>query len=96
MLLEDIKSALRIDGEALDGEVQDLIDAARMDLIIAGVSKEEANNHSPDALIKRAITLYCKAHFGYDDTRVSERFEESYVTLKQHLTLSDEYKEAVE
>lgn len=48
-----------------------------------------------DPLIKRAITVYCKANFGYEDPKQAERFQEAYTSLKQHLTLSQEYAEAV-
>jgi len=88
-MLESIKNSLRIDGTDLDVEVQDLIEAAVLDLSIAGV--DPVKLATPDALLKRAITVYCKANFGYDDPRVAERFEASYLSLKQHLTLSGEY-----
>ncbi|WP_313413143.1 phage head-tail connector protein [Sedimentibacter sp.] len=44
-----------------------------------------------DPLIKRAITLYCKANFGYDNPD-AERFAESYKMLKIHLALSSDYQ----
>lgn len=47
-----------------------------------------------DPLIKRAITVYCKAHFGWDNPE-ADRFAQSYIMLKQHLALSAEYTEAV-
>lgn len=43
-----------------------------------------------DSLIKRAITLYVKANFGWDNPD-AERLQESYVMLKQHLALSGDY-----
>lgn len=92
-MLEDMKLSLRVDGTELNGEVQDLIDAAKIDLILSGVSKDEAIYADP--LIKRAITLYCKAHFGYEDIKMSNRLEMSYISLKQHLSLSQEYSEVV-
>ncbi len=47
-----------------------------------------------DPLLKRAITLYCKAHFGYDNAD-AERFAQSYEMLKIHLSLSSDYQMAV-
>lgn len=84
-ILDDIKTALRISGADLDGELQDLIDAAKADLALSGVQKVD----EADPLIKRAIIVYCKAHFGYDD--MGERFAQSYESLKCHLALSTEY-----
>jgi uncharacterized phage protein (predicted DNA packaging) len=88
-MLETVKDALRVSGNDLDTEIQDLIDAAKADLVLSGVIKDKVEDTDP--LIKRAIIVYCKAHFGYDD--MGERFEKSYVSLKQHLTLSAEYTE---
>lgn len=88
-MLEDVKNSLRISGHDLDMEILDLIEAAKADLILSGVNKDKVIDTDP--LIKRAITVYCKAHFGYDDSKIAERFEQSYISLKQHLTLSTEY-----
>lgn len=57
----------------------------KMDLRDVGVKKIDEN----DALIIRAITLYCKSEFGYSDK--SEKFWKSYECLKTHLSLSSEY-----
>lgn len=88
-MLNSIKDSLRINGNDLDIEIQDLIDAAKADLILSGVHEDKVVDTDP--LIKRAITVYCKAHFGYDDVNMAERFEQSYISLKHHLTLSSEY-----
>lgn len=88
-MLEGIKNSLRVNGNDLDGEIQDLIDAAKADLILSGVHKDKVKDTDP--LIKRAITVYCKANFGYEDPKIAERFQESYISLKHHLTLSAEY-----
>lgn len=88
-LIDDVKLALRITSSAFDNEVEDLIKAARQDLILSGVSSNKANDDT-DPLIKRAIVVYCKANFGYDNSE-AERFQQSYDMLKAHLTLSQEY-----
>lgn len=86
-MLEEVKEALRVSGDDLNTEVTSLIEAAKFDLRISGVNKI----NDGDPLIKRAIITYCKAHFGYEDVNVSERFERAYIMLKQHLSLSGEY-----
>ena len=88
-MLQDIKDSLRESGNDLDTEILDLIDAAKADLILSGVNKDKVIDTDP--LIKRAVTVYCKAHFGYDEPKIAERFEQSYISLKHHLTLSTEY-----
>jgi len=90
-ILNDIKTALRIsiNNTAFDSEITDLIAAARGDLMLAGILPAKANDDN-DPLIKRAIVVYCKANFGYDNSE-AERFQQSYDMLKAHLTLSLEY-----
>lgn len=78
LLIDDVRTYLRIDvsDTAYDVEIQDLIDAAQADLIAVGIKADWA-----DPLIKKAITTYCKAHFGYD-TDSAEKFLSSYEKLK--------------
>ena len=76
----------------MDREIQDLIDAAKADLQLSGVHASKLVDTDP--LIKRAVVVYCKAHFGWDNPE-ADRFAKSYDMLKQHLTLSTEYTEAV-
>ncbi len=84
-MLENIKKSLRITNSAFDDEIQDLIDSAMADLFISGIINYTDN----DILILRAVTIYCKANFGYNEN--SERFQNSYDLLKTHLALSGDY-----
>ena len=90
-MLEDIKPQLRISSSqtAFDLEIQELIDSARQDLILSGVAVDRANDDT-DPLIRRAISVYVKAHFGWDNPD-ADRLEQSFFMLKSHLTLSQEY-----
>lgn len=92
-MLQIVKVALRIKHNALDGEITDLIEAARHDLILSGVSKLKGNDDN-DPLIKRAIIVYVKANF-FPDNSTAERYQKSYEMLKQHLTLAGDYKEVI-
>jgi uncharacterized phage protein (predicted DNA packaging) len=85
--------ALRISHSMFDTEIEDLISAARLDLIQSGISADKANLNN-DALIKRAIITYCKAHFLANKDE-AERFQNSYDLLKTHLSLADDYREVV-
>ena len=89
MMLADVKDALRLSGTDLDIEVQDLIDAAKADLQLSGVHADKIVDTDP--LIKRAVIVYCKAHFGYEEPAQAELFMKSYNALKSHLALSQEY-----
>lgn len=92
-LKDDIKQTLRISksNNAFDTEVQDLIDAARQDLKLAGISTEKVDSEENiDPLIKRAITTYTKANFGYDNPD-ADKLKESYESLRNHMSLSGDY-----
>jgi uncharacterized phage protein (predicted DNA packaging) len=94
MLLDDVKTALRISGsqKAFDGEIQDLIDAARSDLKIAGVAKifADADGEKLDPLIKRAVIVYCKANFGFSNPD-ADRLSIAFDKVKNQITSSGDY-----
>ena len=78
-MLEKVKLALRIVTNAFDNELNDLIDAAQLDLGVAGVIVP-----SPiDALVNQAIITYCKMHFGQPDEY--DRLKRSYDEQKAQL-----------
>lgn len=85
-LLTEVKEALRITTTRFDGEITTLILACKADLKLAGLSVLEAT----DPMIKRAIVLYSKANFGYDNPD-SEKFQKSYDLLKMSLALASDY-----
>ena len=84
MLFEKIKKGLRISHSALDDEISLNIDTAKLDLQLAGEKLEEN-----DALIIKAITLYCRWQFDYDNQ--ADRYELAYTALKIALSLSGDY-----
>lgn len=94
-LIDDVKTALRISSgtTAFDVEVDDLMDAAVADLKLSGVDPNKMAEVNIDPLIKRAIVIYAKAHFGYGNPD-ADRLLQSYDMLKAHLTLSKEYTPA--
>lgn len=85
-MLEKVKLSLRIKNSKLDIEINDLIEACKIDLSISGVKKTEVT----DPIIQRAIILYCKANFGLDN-KDSEKYQKSYELLKQSLKLCGDY-----
>lgn len=89
-MLDFAKMCLRIrrDNTAFDDEVADLIAACKADLRKHGVVKISES----DPLIKQAVKLYCKGNFGYggDD---AERFQKSYESLANSLSLCGDYLE---
>jgi hypothetical protein len=88
-LLDDVRLSLRLTQDIFDSEIQDIIDACKRDLILSGVSASIVNRKRIDPLIKRAITLYSKGHFGYAD--ITEKYLQSYEMLKISLCLAGDY-----
>ena len=85
-MLEDVKLALRITTAHFDSEIGTLIAACKLDLQLAGVMVIDESY----PLIVRAVTLYAKANFGYDNPD-SEKFQKSYDLLKCSLSLAGDY-----
>jgi hypothetical protein len=86
-MLSKVKLALRITTDAFDSELTDLINAALLDLGIAGVNEFEAT--TTDALIIRAVITYCKVHFGEPDEY--DRLKASYDEQKAQLGMATGY-----
>lgn len=87
ILTEKMRAALRISStsEKTTEEINDCIAACKADLANDGVNRIDEK----DGLIIRAVTLYCKAEFGYNNN--AEKFRNSYDTLKMRLSMSQEY-----
>lgn len=90
MMLDDVKMALRITTFAFDSEIIGIIDAAKSDLKLSGVIDTKIDSIEDDSLLKRAVILYSKSHFGLDNPD-SEKYQKAYDSLKTHLVLSQEY-----
>lgn len=80
-ILEKVKMALRISTDAFNDELNDLIEAAKLDMGIAGVIVPS----QLDELVIRAICTYCKMNFGAPDPNDYDRFKSSYDEQKAQL-----------
>jgi hypothetical protein len=89
-MLELVKLALRITTDAFDSELNMLIEAAQTDLGIAGVVLPE----NLDPICQRAVTTYCKLHFGEPDDY--DRLKASYDEQKAQLSMATGYTEWTE
>lgn len=86
-MLSKVKLALRITTNAYDDELNGLIDAAKLDLGIAGVIIPA----ELDAIVSLAIITYCKCHFGEPDEY--DRLKASYDEQKAQLSMCTGYTE---
>ena len=86
-MLAKVKLALRISTNAYDSELNDLIEAAKLDLGVAGVVVPQ----TVDALVTKAIITYCKMSFGLPEDY--DRLKRSYDEQKAQLSNATGYTE---
>ena len=84
-MLKKVKLALRINNDAYDEEITDLIDACKKELELAGIAP--SNIVDTDPIIIRIIIFYGKSNFGLDNDE-SEKWLLSYESLKSFLCLN--------
>lgn len=86
-LLQKAKITLRINSTAFDEEIVDLIDAAKLDLGIAGVILPT----ELDPLTTTAVMTYVRAHFGQpeDYDRIKKSYDEQKAQLKTATGFTD-------
>ena len=92
--LASVRHSVRLSSTVHDGELTDLINAARADLVLGGVREEKTNDES-DPLILRAVQTYVKAEFGLDNPD-ADKYRAAYKELRNGLTLSDSYIKSAE
>lgn len=86
-MIEKVKKAMAITTNAYDDELSDLIDAALLDLGIAGVDNTLIN----DKMVQRAVITYCRMMFhspaDFDNLRWA------YEQLKGQMAIATGYTE---
>ena len=99
-ILESVRRSLRRTSEDFDGELEDLIQAALLDLGVAGVTDPDqdppsdpaaSNLDTDNPLIRRAVVTYCKAHFGDAEPQDYDRLKASYDEQKAQLSMATGY-----
>lgn len=88
-MLEKVKLALRITTNAYNEELLDLIEAAKIDLGIAGVNVPATTDQTADVIVNKAIITYCKLNFGEPDQY--DRLKTSYDEQKAQLSMATGY-----
>ncbi len=87
--VEDMRKAVRINHNKHNGEISDLVEAAKADLQLGGIITARVEDET-DMLIKKAITAYIKAEFGLDNSDAG-KYRESFESLKNRMAVSDYY-----
>lgn len=87
-MIDKVRNALRIsvsDNAAINEELTDLIEAAKLDLGVAGVVVPQ----TIDTLVTKAIITYCKMSFGLPEDY--DRLKRSYDEQKAQLSNASGY-----
>lgn len=84
-IIDKVKMALRISNNAYNEELTDLINAAKLDLGVAGVEVPAVL----DELVTRAIITYCKMSFGIPEDY--DKLKDSYDEQKAQLSNASGY-----
>ena len=84
-MLSKVRTALRIKTNAYNDELNGLIEAAKLDLKVAGVVVPE----ELDAIVNQAIITYCKMNFGLVDDY--DKLKRSYDEQKAQLSNATGY-----
>lgn len=84
-LIASARLALRITTEAFDEQIGDLLNAAFLDLGVAGVVVPD----EIDAIVKQAAITYVRLHFGQPDDY--DRLKASYDEQKAQLSMCSGY-----
>lgn len=87
-MIDKVRNALRIsvaDNAAINEELTDLIEAAKLDLGIAGVVVPQ----TVDPIVTKAIITYCKLSFGLPEDY--DRLKRSYDEQKAQLSNATGY-----
>ena len=86
--IDKVRNALRIstdDNAAINDELNDLIESAKLDLGVAGVTVPEPL----DKIVNTAIITYCKMNFGLPEDY--DRLKKSYDEQKAQLSNATGY-----
>lgn len=86
-LTDTVKGSMRILSRAavIEEDINNSIAACKLDLGLAGVEKIDES----DPLIIRAVTLFVKAEFNYQN--MADKYRQSYELLKMSLSLAGDY-----
>lgn len=87
-MLDKIKLSMRITHNMLDADIQQNIDACLLDLQRVGIDSSKDTS-----LLTKACELYCK--WQYDYQQKGERFEKNYNSLRDAMSLCEEYRKEV-
>ena len=95
MLVNDIKTALRISHDKLDEDIRQHISACLDDMRRLGIAVPDNDTDvESNSLLLSAVKLYCMAQ--YDFLSKGDQYKKGYESLRDVLSMSGGYKESDE
>lgn len=82
---EQVRKKMRISHSRMDDDITSNIEAARLDMGRVGIDPG-----ADDALVDKAVELYCKAQFDY--LGKGEQFLKNYERLRDSMSMAEGYK----
>lgn len=83
--LEKIKKDLRISHSKLDEDIQDNIEACKLDLKRVGIDVTKS-----DVLLEKAIKLYIRWQYNFENQ--ADMYRNAYESLRNALSLCEDYR----
>lgn len=83
--LEKIKKDLRISHSKLDEDIQDNIEACKLDLKRVGIDVNKS-----DVLLEKAIKLFLRWQYNFENQ--ADRYRNAYESLRNALSLCEDYR----
>lgn len=95
MLVNDIKTALRISHDKLDEDIRQHISACLDDMRRLGIAVPDNDTDvESNSLLLSAVKLYCMAQYGF--LSKGDQYKKGYESLRDVLSMSSGYKESDE
>lgn len=86
VLLESVKTDLRISHSKLDGDILENVNAARLDMKRLGVDADLDND-----LVKKAIKLYVRWQYNFENQ--ADRYMNAYQDMILVMSMAKDYKD---
>lgn len=83
--LEKVKKDLRISHSKLDEDIQDNIEACKLDLKRVGIDVNKS-----DVLLEKTIKLFLRWQYNFENQ--SDRYRNAYESLRNALSLCEDYR----
>ena len=83
--LDKVKKDLRISHSKLDEDIQDNIEACKLDLKRVGIDVTKS-----DVLLEKAIKLYLRWQYNFENQ--ADRYRNAYESLRNALSLCEDYR----